>query len=61
MRGIANHDRVDAALYQDHETEDARKVRERGFFSFSVGVRVRALFVHRPPPLFLIPSPAAPK
>jgi DNA topoisomerase VI subunit B len=28
MRGIANHDRIDAELYQDHETDDARRKRE---------------------------------
>ena len=32
IRGISNHDRLDEELYQDHETEEAKKARSAAHF-----------------------------
>jgi hypothetical protein len=33
IRGISNHDRLDEELYQDHETEEAKKARFTAHFT----------------------------
>ncbi len=33
IRGISNHDRLDEELYQDHETEEAKKARSAARFT----------------------------